>query len=128
MCPVLFSVLPSTVSVKFKDVVPKINAAFVAPTASIIGKVTIGHNSLVWYNTVLRGDDNTITVGDNVSIGDRVMINCSGAGNTQGDGRDAPTVIGNGSVIQAGAILHGIHVLTSMAACLLLPHDFQVAH
>jgi carbonic anhydrase/acetyltransferase-like protein (isoleucine patch superfamily) len=83
-----------------------VNAAFVAPNATLIGKVSIGTDSMVWYGAVLRGDDNSITVGERVSIGDRVMVHCSSS-----DGHvEAPTVIGDGCVVQAGAILHGIHL------------------
>lgn len=47
------------------------------------------------------GDVNTITIGDGVSVGDRVMIHCSGTLVNK------PTVIGDNVVIEAGAIIHG---------------------
>ena len=37
---------------------------FVAETAVLIGDVTVGRDSSIWFNTVLRGDVNSITVGD----------------------------------------------------------------
>jgi gamma-carbonic anhydrase len=78
-----------------------LNNAFVASSASVIGKVRIGKGSSVWYGAVVRGDVNTITIGEGVTIGDRAMIHCSGiAGNN-------PTVIGNHAVVGAGAIIHG---------------------
>ena len=77
------------------------SGAFVAPTASVIGNVKLGADSSVWYGAVVRGDVNSITVGDRVSIGDRAMVHCSGIS------ANKPTVIGNGVVIGAGAIVHG---------------------
>lgn len=92
---------PSTQVVKLGKDLPQVNGAFIAPSATVIGKVTIGQSSCVWYGAVLRGDDSSITVGQSVTIGDRVMIHASG-----GD-VDLPTVIGDRSVIGSGAILHG---------------------
>ena len=41
---------------------------FVAETAVLIGDVTVGRDSSIWCNTVLRGDVNSITVGDRTNI------------------------------------------------------------
>ena len=43
---------------------------FVAETAVLIGDVTVGRDSSIWFNTVLRGDVNSITVGDRTNIQD----------------------------------------------------------
>ncbi|MFR9651556.1 MAG: gamma carbonic anhydrase family protein, partial [Rikenellaceae bacterium] len=43
---------------------------FLAETAVLIGDVTIGENSSIWYGTVLRGDVNSITIGDRTNIQD----------------------------------------------------------
>ena len=94
--------IPSTTAVKYRGASPNVSAeAFVASSATVVGKVTVGARSSIWYGAVLRGDDNTITIGEEVSVGDRVMIHCSNAP------ADAPTVIGNRCVIGAGSILHG---------------------
>ncbi|MDJ1113696.1 gamma carbonic anhydrase family protein [Microbacterium dauci] len=91
--------------------------AFVAAGARIVGDVTLGEQSSVWYNAVLRGDSAAITVGarsnlqDNVSvhvdaghavvIGDDVSVghNAVVHGCRIGDG----SLIGMGSVILSGA-------------------------
>lgn len=86
---------------KLRNVTPKISSAFVAPDAAIVGKVTIGASSSVWYGATLRGDVSTITIGENVSIGDRVMVHCSSFP------KELPTVIESNVVVGAGAILHG---------------------
>lgn len=92
---------PSTRLVEYKKIKPSINACFVASSASIIGKVQIGSDSSVWYGAVIRGDVNTITIGNKVTVGDRVMVHCSGVLTNH------PTKIGNNVVIGAGAIIHG---------------------
>ncbi|MBO5053959.1 MAG: gamma carbonic anhydrase family protein [Muribaculaceae bacterium] len=47
---------------------------FVAPNATIIGDTTLGDECSVWFNTVLRGDVNTITIGDRVNIQDGSVL------------------------------------------------------
>ncbi len=90
--------------------------AFIAPTAVIIGDVTIGEDSNVWFGTVLRGDWGTIKIGKNTSIQENVTIHLEqGSSVFIGDdviiGHHAmihgPTEIGNGCVIGIGAnVLH----------------------
>jgi gamma-carbonic anhydrase len=95
--PYVDTLLPSTRAVAFKKTLPTFNGvSFVAPNATVIGNVSIGAGSTVWYGAIIRGDVNTITIGKGVSIGDRVMINSSNA-----------TVIGDNAIIGSGAILHG---------------------
>lgn len=54
---------------------PKIGRdCFLADNATIIGDVTMGDGCSVWFNTVLRGDVNTITIGDRVDIQDGTVL------------------------------------------------------
>ena len=54
---------------------PKIGRdCFLADNATIIGDVTMGDECSVWFNTVLRGDVNTITIGDRVNIQDGTVL------------------------------------------------------
>jgi carbonic anhydrase/acetyltransferase-like protein (isoleucine patch superfamily) len=54
---------------------PKIGeGCFLAENATIIGDTTIGKECSVWFNTVLRGDVNTITIGDRVNIQDGSVL------------------------------------------------------
>ncbi|MGL4957212.1 MAG: gamma carbonic anhydrase family protein [Bacteroidales bacterium] len=54
---------------------PKIGSnCFIAETAVIIGDVTIGDNCSIWYGAVLRGDVNSITIGNNVNIQDNSVL------------------------------------------------------
>lgn len=48
---------PSTKLVKLGKDVPAFKGFFIAPTATVIGKVAIGSNSSVWYGAVVRGID-----------------------------------------------------------------------
>lgn len=60
---------------KFKEWYPKIaSSAWIAPGANIIGNVEIGENSSVWFGCVLRGDVNEIKIGKNTNVQDLSMI------------------------------------------------------
>lgn len=99
---------------------PELHAdSFVAAGARVIGAVSLAEGASVWYNAVLRGDSDSITVGvgsnlqDNVSVhvdaGHPVLIgrdvsvghNAVVHGCTIGDG----TLIGMGSVVLSGAVI-----------------------
>lgn len=76
---------------------------FVAENAVIIGDVTIGRDCSIWYSAVLRGDVNTITVGDRTNIQDGAVIH------TLYDGSPHPSQTHIGSDVSIGhnAIVHG---------------------
>lgn len=60
---------------KFLDQQPKIDAsAYIASGAVVIGAVSLGRNSSVWHNAVLRGDINTIDVGEGSNIQDGTIV------------------------------------------------------
>lgn len=83
----------------YKGKIPKIdNSCFIAPTSAIIGDVTIGKNSGIWFNCVLRGDVEPITVGANTNIQDGTIVHC-----TRGGGK---TIIGDYVTIGHKALLH----------------------
>ena len=48
--------------------------SFIAPNASIIGDVIVGRDCSIWFNTVLRGDVNSIRIGDRVNIQDGSVL------------------------------------------------------
>jgi carbonic anhydrase/acetyltransferase-like protein (isoleucine patch superfamily) len=77
-------------------VAPRIDPeAYVHPDAVVIGDVTIGPESSIWPNAVLRGDYGTITIGAATSVQDGTVVHA---------GPGFPTVIGDGCVI--GHIVH----------------------
>ncbi len=88
---------------------------FIADGAIIIGDVTIGRDSNVWFNTVIRGDMNSIRIGCKSSIQDLVLIHVSRQG--------PPVVIGDRVTIGHKATIHGSKidndVLIGMGAILL---------
>lgn len=84
---------------RFKGSIPKIDkTAFIAPTASIIGRVTIGKGSSIWFNSVLRGDVAEITVGDYTNIQDGTVVHVTNG--------EFPTHIGSYVTIGHKALLH----------------------
>lgn len=89
---------------RFGELTPAVDAsAFVAPGARIIGDVTIGAGSSIWYNAVLRGDVARITIGARSNIQDGTVVHVSG-GTT---GARWHTEIGDDVLIGHLAIVHG---------------------
>ena len=89
---------------RFGGTSPAIAAsAFIAPGARIIGNVTIGAESSVWYNCVLRGDVEAITIGARTNIQDGSVVHVSGGA----AGARHPTVIGDDVLIGHLAMVHG---------------------
>lgn len=88
---------------------------YVAENATIIGDVTIGKLCSIWFNAVIRGDVNFITIGDKVNIQDGAIIHCTYLKH--------PTIIGNNVSIGHNAMVHGcvIHdnVLIGMGAIVM---------
>ncbi|HBQ60420.1 MAG TPA: gamma carbonic anhydrase family protein [Balneolaceae bacterium] len=72
---------------------------FVAPSADIIGDVTLGTESSVWFNVTIRGDVNYIQIGERSNVQDNVCIHVMN--------QTGPTVIGNEVTIGHGAVVHG---------------------
>ncbi len=74
---------------------------FVAPSASVIGRVTLGRDASVWFNAVLRGDGNDIRIGDRTNVQDTAVVHVDS---------DAPCTVGNDVTIGHGATVHGCTV------------------
>ena len=87
----------------YKGKWPKIaDDVFIAPGASVIGDVEIGAGSSVWFNTVIRGDENPIRIGERVNIQDGSVIHVHSK--YQG------TYIGNDITIGHMALLHACNI------------------
>jgi carbonic anhydrase/acetyltransferase-like protein (isoleucine patch superfamily) len=88
---------------------------FLAPNATITGEVTMGDECSVWFNAVVRGDVNSITIGNRVNIQDQAVIHCTY--------QKAKTTIGNDVSIGHAALVHGCtlhdHVLIGMGAIVM---------
>ncbi|WP_345979518.1 gamma carbonic anhydrase family protein [Sulfurimonas sp. HSL3-2] len=100
----------------FKDISPKIGEkSWVAPSADVIGDVTIGKDCSIWFGCVVRGDVHYITIGDRTNIQDLSMIHVTHYKKAdKSDGN--PTVIGNDVTIGHRVMLHGC---TIEDACLI---------
>jgi carbonic anhydrase/acetyltransferase-like protein (isoleucine patch superfamily) len=84
---------------EYKGHRPKVGKnVFIAPTAVVIGQVVIGDNSSIWYGTVIRGDREPITIGNNVNIQDNCTLHTDPG---------QPVVIGDGVSVGHAAVVHG---------------------
>ena len=87
---------------------------YIARTATVIGDVTIGAHSSVWYGAVLRGDINRIVVGHHTNVQDNAVLHLAD---------DFPCVLGNWVTVGHGAVVHackvGDEVLVGMGSVIL---------
>ena len=97
-----------------KKGVTKGKNTFIADTAKVLGNVTFGDNVGVWYNVTIRGDINSISIGDNANIQDGSIIHV---------GYKEPVIVGKNVTVGHNVILHGCQVhdncLIGMGAILL---------
>ena len=101
--------------IDFEGLSPKIHpTVFIAPGAMLIGDVTIGEDSGVWFNCVLRADIDRIEVGARSNIQDGTVIHLD---------TGIPTIIGDDVTIGHAAIIHactiGDGALIGMGAIIL---------
>ena len=86
----------------YKDKAPVIQEnCFIAETANIVGDVTIGSNSNIWYNVVIRADVNYVKIGENTNIQDNSVVHNSAG---------FPTIIGDNVTVGHNAIVHACKV------------------
>lgn len=87
---------------------------YLASTAVVVGDVTLGDHSSVWYHAVLRGDINFIRVGHHSNIQDNAVVHLAD---------DYPAIIGNYVTVGHSAIIHactvGDETLIGMGATVL---------
>lgn len=84
----------------YEEHVPKIHeTAYVHEAATVIGRVTIGAESSVWPQTVMRGDDNEIIIGSQTSIQDGSVVHLTS--------NLSDTIVGDRVTVGHAAILHG---------------------
>ncbi len=88
--------------------------SFIAEGARVIGKVTMGLFSSVWFNTVVRGDVNEIRIGEYTNIQDNSVVHVADS---------HPTIIGDFVTVGHNAVIHGCtiedHCLIGMSATVL---------
>ncbi|MBC7554480.1 MAG: gamma carbonic anhydrase family protein [Taibaiella sp.] len=99
-----------------KGVHPQIpEGTFVAPNATIVGDVKMGTDCSIWFNAVIRGDVNSIELGNKVNIQDGACIHCTY--------EKTKTKLGNNVSVGHNAIVHGCtvgdNVLIGMGAIVM---------
>ena len=83
-----------------KGVLPIVGSnCFIAPNATIVGDVIMGDGCSVWFNAVIRGDVNSIRIGNKVNVQDGAVIHCTY--------QKTKAIIGNNVSIGHNAIVHG---------------------
>lgn len=91
------------------------NACYLAPNATVVGDVVMGDDCSVWFNAVVRGDVNSIRIGNKVNIQDGAIIHCTF--------EKTKVHIGNHVSIGHNAIVHGCtiadNVLIGMGAIVM---------
>ncbi|HEY0152007.1 MAG TPA: gamma carbonic anhydrase family protein [Longimicrobium sp.] len=91
----------------FAGIHPRIHpSAFVAPTATVIGNVTIGEEASIWFGAVIRGDEpeHEIRVGARTSIQDNCVVHVSRQGATL---IGADVTVGHGAVLESCTVGDG---------------------
>jgi len=76
-------------------------SAYVAPTAILMGDVTLEAEASVWYQSVLRGDNAPIVVGEQSNLQDGTIVHTD---------EDLPCVIGRRVGVGHRVLLHGCHI------------------
>jgi carbonic anhydrase/acetyltransferase-like protein (isoleucine patch superfamily) len=88
---------------------------FIAPNATIIGDVVMGEECSVWFNAVIRGDVNSIRMGNKVNVQDGAVLHCTY--------EKTKLVLGNNVSIGHNALVHGCtvedNVLIGMGAIIM---------
>ena len=97
------------------DKTPQVaDSAWVAPTATLAGSVTIGEGASVWFGASLRADNEPITIGARSNVQDNAAFHVDAG---------CPVVLGEGVSVGHGAIVHGAtdgdHVLIGMGAIVM---------
>ncbi len=101
---------------ELRGFVPKIGRdCYLAETCVVIGDVIIGDQSSIWYNTVIRGDVNSIRIGSKVNIQDNSVLHCTY--------EETTVKIGDNVSVGHNVIVHGANiesnVLIGMGAILM---------
>lgn len=88
--------------ITFDGITPTVHeSAFVAHTAVLIGRASLGADSSAFYGVVMRGDTNSISVGAGSNLQDNVVLHADPG---------FPTTVGNGVSVGHGAVIHGCTV------------------
>lgn len=88
--------------IKYKDKNPKVSdEACVMDSAEVIGDVTIGKDSSIWFGSVVRGDINKISIGEGSNVQDNATLHVD---------KNYPCLIGDNVSIGHNAVVHGSEI------------------
>jgi len=101
--------------INFMDKKPTVEEdVYISETSVIIGDVTLKKNTNVWFGAVLRGDADSIIIGENTNVQENTIIHVD---------QNEHVEVGNGCTIGHGAIIHGCQIgnntLIGMGAIIL---------
>jgi carbonic anhydrase/acetyltransferase-like protein (isoleucine patch superfamily) len=107
---------------KFNGILPTIgHSTYIDDTAVVIGNVTLGNNVSIWPTTVIRGDVESITIGDDTNIQDGSVLHVTHYGKFTN--RGYPLTVGKGVTVGHRAIAHactiGDYCLIGMGAIIM---------
>ena len=92
----------------------KKDSVIICPGAQVIGDVELGEDVSIWHGAVLRGDTDSITIGDNSNVQDNCVVHCT---------KGFPVVVKKNVSVGHGAVIHGCtledNVLIGMNATVL---------
>ena len=92
----------------------KKDSVIICPGAQVVGNVKLGEDVSVWHGAVIRGDTDSITIGDNSNVQDNCVVHCT---------KGFPVEIGKNVSVGHGAVVHGCrlddNVLIGMNATVL---------
>ena len=75
--------------------------AYIAPNATLVGRVTIGAGASVWFGAVMRGDTDDLVLGERSNLQDNVVVHADPG---------SPAIIGAGVSVGHGAVVHGCRI------------------
>ncbi|HTL41362.1 MAG TPA: gamma carbonic anhydrase family protein [Pseudolysinimonas sp.] len=76
-------------------------SAYIAPTATLVGRVSIRAGASVWFGAVMRGDTDDLVLGEGSNLQDNVVVHADPG---------SPAIIGAGVSVGHGAVVHGCRV------------------
>lgn len=86
----------------------------ICPGAHVLGNVELGEDVSIWFGAVVRGDTDSITIGNKSNVQDNCVVHCT---------KGFPVVIGDNVSVGHGAVVHGCrlddNVLIGMNATVL---------
>jgi carbonic anhydrase/acetyltransferase-like protein (isoleucine patch superfamily) len=88
--------------IAYRGIMPKVHeSVYIAEGAKLIGDVTVGENSSIWFNAVLRGDMAPIRIGRDCNVQDGAIGHVNA---------DQPLIVEDGVSVGHGAIIHGCRI------------------